>query len=114
MRVRLLRALARASDLLIVDEPTNDLDCEARQSLYEFVRNFHGGLIIISHDRELLNRVDGIWELSNQGLSLYGGNFDFYEKLKKEERERLAQDLDIARREKKKQERAHAEKIERQ
>lgn len=69
---------------------------------------------MISHDRELLEHVDGIWELTNQGLSFYGGGFSTYEELKRQERERLSQEIDVARREKKKQEREHTEKIEKQ
>lgn len=114
MRVRLLKALARAGDILIFDEPTNNLDRESRESLYDFVASYSGGLLIISHDRELLGLVDEVWELSNQGLAVYGGNFDFYDKAKQAERELLNHRIDTARREKKKQEREHAEKVERQ
>lgn len=114
MRVRLLKALAKAGDILIFDEPTNNLDRESRESLYDFVAHFQGALLMISHDRKLLGLVDEIWELSNQGLSVYGGNFDFYDEAKQAERELLNHRIDIARREKKKQEREHVDKIERQ
>lgn len=114
MRVRLLRVLAHAGDLLILDEPTNDLDRESRESLYQFVQTYTGGLLVISHDRELLEDVDEIWELSNQGLAVYGGSFSFYEERKGEERTLLTEKIDTARREKKKQEREHVEKLDRQ
>lgn len=114
MRVRLVKAMALSPDFLILDEPTNNLDRAGREDLYEFVRAFQGGLLIISHDRELLEYMEGIWELSNQGLSYYGGGFSFYEGQKEQERERLAKELDVARREKKKQEREHQEKLDRQ
>jgi len=114
MRVRLLRALAKAGGILIFDEPTNNLDREARESLYHFVEIFKGTLLVISHDRELLGHVDEIWELSNQGLAVYGGNFDFYDQQKQSERSLLNYRIDIARREKKKQEREHIEKIDKQ
>lgn len=114
VRVRLLRALARAEGILIFDEPTNNLDRESRASLYHFVENYKGALLVISHDRELLGYMDEIWELSNQGLAVYGGNFEFYDEQKQAERSLLHQRIETARREKKKQEREHAEKIERQ
>lgn len=111
MRVRLLRALANRGGLLIVDEPTNDLDREAREILYNFTKTYHGALLIISHDRELLSHVDEIWELSNQGLSTYGGSFSFYEEVKTQESLRWQEDMERARREKKKQLREEVEKI---
>lgn len=114
MRVRLLRAIANGGGLLIADEPTNDLDREARKVLCDFVKHYSGALLIISHDRELLNHVDEIWELSNQGLSTYGGNFSFYEEMKTKEQEQLLEDLNRARREKKKQEFEEIEKVDRQ
>jgi ATPase subunit of ABC transporter with duplicated ATPase domains len=77
-RVRLAGALLRQPDYLLLDEPTNHLDVEARQFIYELVASWKGGLIIVSHDRMLLNLVDEIAELDAAGLTFYGGNFDFY------------------------------------
>ncbi|QDK37391.1 ABC-F family ATP-binding cassette domain-containing protein [Bdellovibrio sp. NC01] len=110
-RLRIAKALANLNGLLILDEPTNNLDREGRTFIEEFVRNFHGPLLVISHDRELLNRVDCVLELSNQGVSTYGGNFAFYEEEKERERAIEAQTLDRLRREKKKLEHEHVEKL---
>jgi ATPase subunit of ABC transporter with duplicated ATPase domains len=65
-------------DLLVLDEPTNNLDAESRQALYAAVRAWPGGLLVISHDRELLGLVDRIVELTPKGPQVYGGNFDLY------------------------------------
>lgn len=114
MRARLLKMMAEPTDLLVLDEPTNNLDRDGRVRLYDFVKKYRGGLLIISHDRELLSEVDEIWELSNQGLSVYGGAYSFYEEMKHQERERLANEIEVARKEKKKQIREHQEKIDMQ
>ncbi len=69
-RMRIARALSKPRGLLILNEPTNNLDKEAREHIAEFVKSYGEALLIISHDRDLLNHVDGILELSNQGLSI--------------------------------------------
>ena len=86
MRARLAKALASGPAYLILDEPTNDLDREGRELVLRFVREAPMGVLIISHDREILAEVDRIYELSNQGLSLYGGDFEFYEAKRASER----------------------------
>ncbi len=65
-------------DFIILDEPTNHLDQEGRKLIFDFVKNYGKGIILISHDRQLLNLADRIIELSNLGLTSYGGNYDFY------------------------------------
>ena len=102
MRVRLARCLAYSPGLLILDEPTNNLDVDAREFVMEFVRSYRSGLLVISHDRQLLREVQTILELSNQGLSTYGGNYDFYSEQKEAERALQARKLVEARRDKKK------------
>lgn len=114
MRVRLARALSEPCGLLILDEPTNNLDMTAREKIRDFVRNYSGGLLIISHDRELLDNVDTILELSNQGLGTYGGNYSFYKEQKDAEDKIQFEKLDRLRREKKKLEREQLEKLESQ
>lgn len=99
MRVRLARAILTGSRFLILDEPTNDLDREGRDLILKFVTHFDGGLLLISHDRELLQRGDNIIELSNQGLKSYGHSWTEYEQEKNRERQRLADDLRVAKRE---------------
>jgi ATPase subunit of ABC transporter with duplicated ATPase domains len=69
-------------DFLILDEPTNHLDEHMRRFVYSFVREFKGGVLVISHDRELLRQMDRIIELTPVEAKVYGGNYDFYEEQK--------------------------------
>ncbi|MEE6125940.1 ABC-F family ATP-binding cassette domain-containing protein [Chryseobacterium arthrosphaerae] len=80
-------------DIIILDEPTNHLDLEGRQLLYELISKTDATVLIVSHDRTLLNLVDTIFELSNQGIATYGGNYDFYAGQKEVESEALQNDI---------------------
>lgn len=110
-RVRLLKQLASGADFVVLDEPTNNLDRRARESVLDFVRLTRRGLLVISHDRELLGEVDAILELSNQGLATFGGNWAFYESERVRERARLAGDLEQATRERDRSSRERADKL---
>jgi len=89
MRVALAAVLFAAPDLLLLDEPTNHLDLEATLWLESYLASWQGTLIVISHDRTLLNTaVDEIVHLEEQKLVRYTGNYDFFEKTR---RERLSQ-----------------------
>ncbi|MDQ3032003.1 MAG: ATP-binding cassette domain-containing protein [Myxococcota bacterium] len=80
MRVALARILLMKPDALLLDEPTNHLDLESIIWLEKFLRDFEGGLVLTSHDRELLNRlVNKIVEIDGGELTTYSGNYDFYE-----------------------------------
>ena len=114
MRARLAKALSSSPEFLILDEPSNNLDRAGREDLVQFVRDFEQGLILISHDRELLNEMDSILELSNLGLSVYGGNFKFYSELRESERAEQNRKLSEAKRLARKTERAAIEKKDRQ
>ncbi len=114
MRVRIIQSLASPTGLLILDEPTNNLDSGARELIYEFVQDYPGALLIISHDRELLSFVDSILELSNLGISIYGGSYDFYQQEKIHERKVLSNKIDSVRREKNKLASEATEKMEAQ
>ncbi|MEN0057592.1 MAG: ATP-binding cassette domain-containing protein [Bdellovibrio sp.] len=114
MRVRIAQVISRSEGVLILDEPTNNLDVSARTIISDFIQNYSGALLLISHDRDLLEKVDVIWELSNQGLSVYGGNYSFYREQREAERELQRDTLDRLRREKKKVEREHQEKLQAQ
>jgi ATPase subunit of ABC transporter with duplicated ATPase domains len=70
--------LLRAPAVLLLDEPTNNLDLAARRRLYEAVRSWHGTMIVVTHDRELLETVDQIAELREGELRWYGGTFSDY------------------------------------
>jgi ATPase subunit of ABC transporter with duplicated ATPase domains len=78
-RAALAGLIAQAPDLLILDEPTNNLDAEARALVADLIGRWRGGAIVVSHDRELLRRMDRIVELSGLGARVYGGNYDLYQ-----------------------------------
>jgi ATPase subunit of ABC transporter with duplicated ATPase domains len=81
MRVALARILLMRPDALLLDEPTNHLDIESIIWLERFLRDFEGGLLITSHDREFLNRlVTKIVEIDGGEFTTYSGNYDFYER----------------------------------
>jgi ATPase subunit of ABC transporter with duplicated ATPase domains len=109
-RVRLLRQIAVGADVIILDEPTNNLDRTSRASVLAFVEQTQRGLLIISHDRELLERVDVILELSNQGIATYGGNWSFYAAESAQERARLGDALERAQHERDRVKRLEREK----
>jgi len=89
MRVALAAVLFAAPDLLLLDEPTNHLDLEATLWLENYLENWRGTVMVISHDRTLLNTaVTEIVHLEEQKLVRYTGNYDFFEKTR---RERLSQ-----------------------
>jgi ATPase subunit of ABC transporter with duplicated ATPase domains len=77
--LRLAALLLRRPDVLLLDEPTNNLDLYARRRLYQAVAAWPGVLVVVSHDRELLDLVDQIAELRSGEVSWYGGNFSAYE-----------------------------------
>lgn len=78
--LRLAALLLRRPDVLLLDEPTNNLDLPARHRLYEAVDSWRSGvLLVISHDRELLERVDRIAELRSGSVSWYGGGWSAYQ-----------------------------------
>ena len=85
MRVALAGALFRRTDLLLLDEPTNHLDLEAALWLEEYLGSCSSTLLIISHDRRLLNTVTNrILHIENGKLVAYGGNYDQFETTRRE------------------------------
>ncbi|MFT5083877.1 MAG: ATP-binding cassette subfamily F protein 3 [Lentisphaeria bacterium] len=89
IRLNLAKALMCRSDLLLLDEPTNHLDLDATVWLEQWLLNYKGTLLIISHDRDFLdNVINSIVSLDNQKLVAYSGNYSAYELQKAE---RLAQ-----------------------
>ncbi|MFF5499852.1 ribosomal protection-like ABC-F family protein [Streptomyces aquilus] len=79
--------LLKRPDVLLLDEPTNNLDVEARHKLYDVLSDFNGTLLLVSHDRALLDRMERIAELGSGELRLYGGNFTEYEEAVRAEQE---------------------------
>ncbi len=81
MRVGLARILLMRPDALLLDEPTNHLDIESIIWLERFLRDFQGGLVMTSHDREFINRlVTKIVEIDGGDLTTFSGDYDFYER----------------------------------
>ena len=78
-------------DFLLLDEPTNNLDREGREAVIDLLASWRGGAIVVSHDRELLDTMDAIVELTSLGATRYGGNWSAY-------RERKALELAATRR----------------
>lgn len=79
-RLALARALMRPADLLLLDEPTNHLDMDSLIWLEAWLKRVHCTVIIISHDREFLDRATNTtWAIENGKLDRYGGNYSFYE-----------------------------------
>ena len=88
-QIALMRAFDSGADILLLDEPTNNLDVMARTEFFNKLRAYHGGVVVVSHDRELLNQMDVLLELHNGMLSVFGGNYDFYIAQKKQIQESL-------------------------
>lgn len=101
-------------DILLLDEPSNHLDMESREILYDFIRTTNSTMVVVSHDRTLLNLLDTVLELSKQGIAVYGGNFDFYVKQKKTEAEALNQELKSREKELRKAKEIERETLQRQ
>ena len=114
MRVRLALALSQSPALLILDEPSNNLDRAGREVVLQFLEAYRGALLVISHDREILARLETMLELSNQGLTIYGGNFEFYEEQRSMERQLQSENLEQAKRAAKKREAERLQKLGRQ
>ncbi|MEW6148001.1 MAG: ATP-binding cassette domain-containing protein, partial [Pseudomonadota bacterium] len=97
-RVRLAALLFAQPDFLLLDEPTNNLDLDGRKAVIDFLATWRGGAIVVSHDRNLLEAMNAIVELTSLGATRYGGNWSHYQVQKALELAAVRQDL------------AHAEK----
>ncbi|EEX12051.1 ABC transporter, duplicated ATPase domain protein [Citreicella sp. SE45] len=97
-RAALAALLLDGPDILLLDEPTNNLDRAGRRAVIELLRGWTGGAIVASHDRELLEEMDAIVELTTLGAARYGGNYSAFRARKALELDAAAHDL------------AHAEK----
>ncbi|SHN42479.1 ribosomal protection-like ABC-F family protein [Chitinophaga sp. CF418] len=80
-------------EVVLLDEPSNHLDRSGRALLYELIQSTSSTLIVVSHDRKLLNLLDSVCELSKRGITVYGGNYDFYREQKMIEGNALDQDI---------------------
>src|SRR5438105_3147942 len=85
MRVALAAALFASPDVLLLDEPTNYLDLEGTIWLKDFIRKYRHTILLVSHDRDLLNEaVDAILHLDQGKLTFYQGNYDQFERQRRE------------------------------
>jgi ATP-binding cassette, subfamily F, member 3 len=85
MRVALAGVLFSAPDLLLLDEPSNHLDLEAEIWLENFLKSSRSMMVVVSHERELLNNVvDHILHLEGGQMTLYSGNYDSFERQRRE------------------------------
>jgi len=82
-------------ELILLDEPSNHLDSSGRRLLYNFIQSTKSTLIVISHDRKLLNLFNTTCELSKHGIKVYGGNYEFYAEQKQIESNALNQNIHI-------------------
>ena len=79
MRLALARVLVREPDVLLLDEPTNYLDIATIDFLASWLLNFEGQALLVSHDRDFLNRVvEETWEVYGGSVGIYRGNYDYY------------------------------------
>ena len=70
------------SEIVLLDEPSNHLDADGRLQLYEWIQSAKMTLLVVSHDRTLLNLLNLTYELNRNGMVIYGGNYDFYQEQK--------------------------------
>ena len=93
-RLRLLGLMLAAPDLLLLDEPTNHLDADARAKVHDILARWPGGAVVVSHDRELLRRMDRIIDITPLGVRVHGGGYDLY--VERRDAERAAAERDLA------------------
>ncbi|MBB1310619.1 ABC-F family ATP-binding cassette domain-containing protein [Pseudoalteromonas sp. SR41-8] len=92
-RLMLFCALQTKPDLLILDEPSNHLDQSAKQWLIDQLHAFKGQVIVVSHDRQLLNQCDAIIELSSQGVHYETGNYEHFNEQKTRQQTALTKQI---------------------
>lgn len=80
-------------ELVLLDEPSNHMDGAGRELLYNFVSASNSAILLVSHDRKLLNLLDTVFELSKSGITVYGGNYSFYQEQKQLLDSALADDV---------------------
>lgn len=114
MGVALTGALLSDADFLILDEPSNHLDRPHRRALIAQLKNWSRGLLVVSHDRQLLEAMEHIVELSSLGLRSYGGNYTFYATSKTHERQNALQEFERRKLERRREEQAMVKQRERQ
>jgi ATPase subunit of ABC transporter with duplicated ATPase domains len=95
-------ALSENPSILLLDEPTNHLDLQNRKSLMRMLKSYHGTLIVVTHDKELLrNCVDILWRIDNGKIEVFRGNYDNYIEEKHLQRQSISHQMELLEREKK-------------
>ncbi len=97
-KVLLIKTQLFLNHFMLLDEPTNNLDKASRDLLTQQIEAHSNGLIVVSHDRDLLNKMDHIIEITPKGIHCYGGNYDFYQQQKAIELDALQHDYMEAKR----------------
>lgn len=96
-RLKFAKLMLKEGNVLLLDEPTNHLDLATKEVLDSALEKFEGTLLVVSHDRYLLNKFpDKIVEMTETGAIIYDGNYDYYAKKKHEQREKENQKLQQA------------------
>jgi ATPase subunit of ABC transporter with duplicated ATPase domains len=113
-KVFLAGIMIHEPEIVLLDEPSNHLDSKSRTILYDYIRSTAQTLVVVSHDRTLLNLLNTVFELSKRGIAVYGGNYGFYAEQKAVENEALSQDLKTKEKALRKAKETERETIERQ
>lgn len=99
-KIAFIKLLLSKPDLLILDEPTNHLDIKTIEWLEEYLANYKGAIIIVSHDRMFINNIASIiYDIDYGRVIKYNGNYSFFEKTKKANYEKLLHDYEAQQRE---------------
>jgi len=93
MKVLLAGMIIHRPEIVLLDEPTNHLDTVSRIMLRNYIYSTKSTFVIVSHDRALLNQLNKVYQINKQGITVYGGNYDFYAEQKTVESEALILNL---------------------
>jgi ATPase subunit of ABC transporter with duplicated ATPase domains len=92
-KVFLAGIMIHRPEIVLLDEPSNHLDAHSRNLLYQYITHTKHTLLVVSHDRALLNQLNPVYEISSRSISVYGGNYEFYAEQKAIAAEALNLDL---------------------
>ncbi|WP_096187832.1 ribosomal protection-like ABC-F family protein [Evansella halocellulosilytica] len=110
-RMKIAAAFSTDAKLIVADEPTSHLDIQGVEKIEEEMKTFSGAIVMISHDRELLNEVcTSIWEVDNGSINCFQGNYDAYVEQKEHVKERQVFEYEQYIKEKRRLEEAAVEK----
>ncbi len=92
-KVFLAGIFIHSPEIILLDEPSNHLDRTGRDLLYQYIRQSKATIVVVSHDMTVLDQLQTTYELSGQGIKLYGGNYSFYKEQKKIEINALGENI---------------------